>query len=147
MFGVIPLLYNIMPCAIGEIIGGRFLSPPPPIDQTPRPRPKSGTRRGDRAGGGQVRPFFSRFWIAQTSGRVYPEQNLTTMKILRSVCLQLLRNLAKIAKKQIFNPNFSSKKTFQRRKMKRWESFETRFLKVWRVCEPCSRGKRPFEVS
>ena len=30
--------------------------------------------------------------------------------------------------------------------MKRWESPETRFPKVWRLCEPCSRGKRSFEV-
>ena len=32
------------------------------------------------------------------------------------------------------------------RKMKRQESSETRFRKVWQLCEPCSRGKRPFKV-
>ena len=31
--------------------------------------------------------------------------------------------------------------------MKRWESSETRFGRVSRRSEPCSRGKRPFEVS
>ena len=31
--------------------------------------------------------------------------------------------------------------------MKRWESSETRFGKVSRRSEPCSRGKRPFKVS
>ena len=39
------------------------------------------------------------------------------------------------------------KKKFQRRKMKHCKSPETRFAKVSRRSEPCSRGKRPFEVS
>ena len=34
---------------------------------------------------------------------------------------------------------------FRRRKMKRWESSETRFGKVWQDSEPCSRGKRQFK--
>ena len=42
---------------------------------------------------------------------------------------------------------FLSKKFFQRRKMKCCKSSETRFAKVSRRSEPCSGGKRPFEVS
>ena len=49
-----------------------------------------------------------------------------------------------------FAPDFRSKMTsrllfFRRRKMKCRESSETRFPKVSRRSEPCSRGKRPFE--
>ena len=48
-------------------------------------------------------------------------------------------------------PEISEKKKssiffFRRRIMKRWESSETRFPKVWRLCEPCSRGKRSRKV-
>ena len=39
------------------------------------------------------------------------------------------------------------KKKFRRRKMKNCKSSETRFAKVSRRSEPCSGGKRPFEVS
>ena len=35
---------------------------------------------------------------------------------------------------------------FRRRNIKRWESSETRFGKVWRPYELCLMGKRPFEV-
>ena len=35
---------------------------------------------------------------------------------------------------------------FRCRKMKRWESSETRFPKVWGRTEPSSGGKRPFKV-
>ena len=41
----------------------------------------------------------------------------------------------------------SSQFFFQRRKMKSCKSSETRFAKVSRRSELCSRGKRPFEVS
>ena len=44
-----------------------------------------------------------------------------------------------------FHQKFLPKKFVRRRKMKRWESSETRFGKVSRRSEPCSRGKRPFE--
>ena len=45
-------------------------------------------------------------------------------------------------------PAFSVlKKKLQRRKMKSCKSSETRFAKVSRRSEPCSRGKRPFKVS
>ena len=91
--------------------------------------------------------FFKSFLVARTSGRVYPEQNLKRKLISRSVCLQLLRNLAKITKNKIFNPNCLSKKIFRRRKMKRRESSETGFGKVSRQSELCLRGKRPFKVS
>ena len=40
----------------------------------------------------------------------------------------------------------SSKLFFRCRKMKRWESSETRFPKVWGRTEPSSGGKRPFKV-
>ena len=43
--------------------------------------------------------------------------------------------------------NLFSKNNFQRRKMKTCKSPETRFPKVSRRSEPCSGGKRPFEVS
>ena len=39
-----------------------------------------------------------------------------------------------------------AKKNFRHRKIKRWESFETRFGQVWRPYELCLRGKRPFKV-
>ena len=90
--------------------------------------------------------FFKSFLVARTSGRVYLEQNLTRKLILRSVCLQLPRNLAKIAKNKIFNPNVLSIFFVPRRKMKLRESSETRFGKVSLRSEPYSRGKRPFEV-
>ena len=48
--------------------------------------------------------------------------------------------------KLIFRPKFSPKKNFQRRKMKRRESSETRFPEVWRLYGPCLRGKQPFKV-
>ena len=45
-----------------------------------------------------------------------------------------------------FDENFAQK-DFGRRKMKCWESSETRFGQVSCRSEPCSGGKRPFEVS
>ena len=45
-----------------------------------------------------------------------------------------------------FHQNFLPKKNFRRRKMKCWESSETRFPKVWGRTEPSSRGKRPVKV-
>ena len=50
-------------------------------------------------------------------------------------------------KQMMFDPKCSPKKNVWRQKMKRWESSETRFCKVWRPCELRSRRKRPFEVS
>ena len=50
-----------------------------------------------------------------------------------------------------FTPIFFEKKSpkyiFRRPNMKCRESSETRFGKVSRQSEPCSRGKRPFEIS
>ena len=54
---------------------------------------------------------------------------------------------AKKAEKQKFlTENKIAKKNVRRRKIKRWESSETRFGKVWRPYELCLRGKRPFKV-
>ena len=50
------------------------------------------------ARGGRVRVIFSRFRVAQTSGEVYLKQNLMRKLILRSICLQLSRNLTKTSK-------------------------------------------------
>ena len=61
--------------------------------------------------------------------------------ILRSVCLELLGNLAKIVKNEIFDPKISPNNFFWRQKTKRRESSETRFPKVWRLYGPSSRGK------
>ena len=49
--------------------------------------------------------------------------------------------------KKSFLKNKSPKNSFGRRKMKCRESSETRFPKVSRQSEPCSRGERPIEVS
>ena len=46
-----------------------------------------------------------------------------------------------------FLKNKSPKHVCRRPKMKCRESSETRFGKVSRQSEPCSRGKRPFEIS
>ena len=62
--------------------------------------------------------------------------------------LQIIRNTSFLKTKfeyQIFWKK-SSKTFFRCRKMKRWESSETRFGQVSRRSEPSSRGKRPFEV-
>ena len=56
------------------------------------------------------------------------------------------QNLAKIAKNFFFDPKISPT-FFLRRKIKRWESSETRFPKFSRRSEACSGGKRPFKVS
>ena len=48
--------------------------------------------------------------------------------------------------RKIFIKNFCPPKFFRRRKMKCWESSETRFGQVSRRSEPSSRGKRPFKV-
>ena len=45
-----------------------------------------------------------------------------------------------------FSSKNFAKKFFRRRKMKCWESSETRFPKVWGRTEPSSRGKRPVKV-
>ena len=45
-----------------------------------------------------------------------------------------------------FHQKFLPKKKNRRRKMKCWESSETRFPKVWGRTEPSSRGKRPVKV-
>ena len=45
-----------------------------------------------------------------------------------------------------FHQKILPKKCFRRRKMKCWESSETRFGKVSGRSEPSSRGKRPFKV-
>ena len=45
-----------------------------------------------------------------------------------------------------FHQKILPKKCFRRRKMKCWESSETRFPKVWGRTEPSSRGKRPDKV-
>ena len=45
-----------------------------------------------------------------------------------------------------FSSKNFAKKNFRRRKMKCWESSETRFPKVWGRTEPSSRGKRPAKV-
>ena len=50
-------------------------------------------------------------------------------------------------KKPIFRPENFAFFVFGVKKMKRWESSETRFGQVWRQSEPSLRGKRPFEVS
>ena len=49
--------------------------------------------------------------------------------------------------KLIFRSTQFAEKIIQRRKMKRRESSETRFPKVWQLYGPCSKGKRSFEVS
>ncbi len=48
---------------------------------------------------------------------------------------------------QFFFEKKSPKHIFRRPNMKCRESSETRFGKVSRQSEPCSRGKRPFEIS
>ena len=57
------------------------------------------------------------------------------------------QKMSENTKKQFFDRTFFAEKIFRRRKMKRRESSETRFGKVSCQSEPCSRGKRPFEVS
>ena len=52
------------------------------------------------------------------------------------------QNPGQISKKRKFDPKFSPKKFFRRRKTKRPESFETRFGKVSCRSEPCSRISR-----
>ena len=58
--------------------------------------------------------------------------------------------VCRFSDEKIFWRKFSSKMFanffFRRRKMKCWESSETRFPKVWGRTEPYSRGKRPFKV-
>ena len=46
-----------------------------------------------------------------------------------------------------FRKKVFPKKVFRHQKMKSCKSSETRFAKVSRRSEPCSRGKRPFKVS
>ena len=48
--------------------------------------------------------------------------------------------------RKFFSQNFA-RNFFRRRKMKNCKLSETRFPKVSRRSEPCSRGKRSFEVS
>ena len=62
----------------------------------------------------------------------------------------LIRNASFLKKKsstKIFWKKNHPKLFFRCRKMKRWESSETRFGQVSRRSEPSSRGKRPFKVS
>ena len=47
----------------------------------------------------------------------------------------------------IFRSKHLIKQIFGNKTFFVWESSETRFRKVSRRSEPCSRGKRPFEVS
>ncbi len=51
-----------------------------------------------------------------------------------------------ISEKRIFRSDLFAEKIFWRQKMKRRESSETRFGKVWRACELRSRRKRRFKV-
>ena len=85
----------------------------------------------------RARVIFSRFRVAQTSGRVYPKQNLIRKQILTSKNQKSGQNQPKITKnwkkiaKKIRKKNFFSIFFFDS------ESFETRFGEVWRVknCE------------
>ena len=56
-------------------------------------------------------------------------------------------NPRQISEKQNFNPKFSPKKIFWRRKIKRPKLFETRFAEVSRQSEPSLAVKPPFKVS
>ena len=58
--------------------------------------------------------------------------------ILRSIGLQIRKILAKNAKNYFFGPKIFVDFFFRRRKMKRWESSETRFRKVFRRFRPFS---------
>ena len=59
---------------------------------------------------------------------------------MRYVRLWLLKNHAKSAKNKFSDPKISPKVCFRRRKTKHPESSETRFGKVSRRSEPCSRS-------
>ena len=59
---------------------------------------------------------------------------------MRSIRPWLFKNHAKLTKNEISDPKISPKKIFWRRKAKRPESSETRFGKVSRWSEPCSRS-------
>ena len=69
----------------------------------------------------------------------------------RRTCLRGLKNHSpfktSLSWKKNRPPKLFFQKSFRRRKIKSCKSSETRFAKVSRRSEPCSTGKRPFEVS
>ena len=83
------------------------------------------------------RPFTPQGWLqsasnfAKTRFRWFPTFHFSTPK--------------KISTTNLLRKNFDQT-NFRRRKMKRRESSETRFPKVWGRMEPSSGGKRPFKI-
>ena len=86
------------------------------------------------------RHFISRQKKIETSNDRFPPQD-------GSVRSWLFKIHVKSTENENFDPKFSPKKIFRRRKVKCRGSSETHFPKVWGRTEPSSGGKRLFEVS